>query len=78
MKTTTVSDKGWIVIPNDIRQKYKLKKGDKVNIVDYGGIIAVIPSSKDVINESAGMFKSEKSLLKLLLDNRKEDIEREK
>ncbi|MCL4384751.1 MAG: AbrB/MazE/SpoVT family DNA-binding domain-containing protein [Cyanobacteria bacterium] len=78
MKNVTVSDKGWIVIPNEIREKYNLKKGDKVNVVDYGGIIAIIPVSKDVIKESAGIFKSKKSLTKLLLESRKEEIEREK
>jgi len=78
MKTTTVSEKGWVVIPNEIREKYHIKKGDKVNIVDYGDIIAIIPASKDVIKDSAGIFKSKKSLTKSLMNNRKEEIEREK
>ena len=78
MKTTTVSEKGWVVIPNEIREKYNIKKGDKVNIVDYGDIIAIIPASKDVIRDSEGIFKSKKSLTKSLLSNRKEEIEREK
>jgi len=78
MKTTTVSEKGWVVIPNEIREKYNIKKGDKVNIVDYGDIIAIIPASKNVIKETEGIFKSKKSLTKSLMDNRKEEIEREK
>ena len=78
MKTTTVSEKGWVVIPNEIREKYNIKKGDKVNIIDYGNIIAIIPTSKDVIKDSVGIFKSKKSLTKALLDDRKEEIEREK
>ncbi len=78
MKTTTVSGKGWVVIPNEIREKYNIKKGDKVNIIDYGNIIAIVPTSKDVIKDSAGIFKSKKSLTKSLLDDRKEEIEREK
>ena len=78
MKTTTVSEKGWVVIPNEIRGKYNIKKGDKVNIIDYGNIIAIIPASKDVIKDSEGIFRSKKSLTKSLLDDRKEEIEREK
>jgi len=80
MKTTTVSEKGWVVIPNEIREKYNIKKGDKVNIIDYGNIIAIIPAPapKDVIKDSAGIFKSKKSLTKSLLDDRKKEIEREK
>ena len=68
MKTTTVSEKGWVVIPNEIREKYNIKKGDKVNIIDYGNIIAIIPTSKVVIKDSAGIFKSKKSLTKSLLE----------
>lgn len=78
MKTTTVSEKGWVVIPNEIREKYNIKKGDKVNIIDYGNIIAIIPTSRDAIKDSTGIFKSKKSLTKSLLDDRKEEIEREK
>ena len=78
MKTITVSEKGWVVIPNEIREKYNIKKGDKVNIIDYGNIIAIIPTSKDVIKDSAGIFNSKKSLTKSLIDDRNEEIEREK
>ncbi|GAG90357.1 unnamed protein product, partial [marine sediment metagenome] len=47
MKTSILSKKGWVVIPNDIRKRYRLGKGDKVNIIDYGGIISIVPASKD-------------------------------
>ena len=76
MKTTTVSEKGQILIPNKMREKYNIKKGDKVNIVDYGNVISIIPVSKDAIGVSAGILNSKKSLIKSLLEDRKVEIER--
>jgi len=76
MKTTTVSKKGRVLIPKVIREKYNIKKGDRVNIVDYGNVISLIPISKDGINTSAGIFNSKKSLTKLLLEDRKKEIGR--
>ncbi|MHA1263546.1 MAG: AbrB/MazE/SpoVT family DNA-binding domain-containing protein, partial [Candidatus Freyarchaeota archaeon] len=37
MPKATVSGKGWVVIPKEIREKYRLRKGDRVLFVDYGG-----------------------------------------
>jgi AbrB family looped-hinge helix DNA binding protein len=74
----TVSAKGWVVIPQDIREKYNLKKGDKVHFIDYGGVISIIPFSKNPIEEGAGLIKGKTSLVKALLKSRKEDQELEK
>ncbi len=40
MGTATVSKKGWVVIPQELRKRYGLEKGDQVHIIDYGGIDA--------------------------------------
>ena len=34
MITATVSEKGWIVIPKELRDKYGIKKGKKVGILE--------------------------------------------
>jgi len=73
MRSSTLSKKGLIVIPNEIRLKYGLKKGDKVNIIDYGGVISIIPQAKDAIKESEGLFKGGSSLTKALLSERDKD-----
>ena len=67
--------KGWVVIPQHIREKYKLKGGDKVDIVDYGGIISIIPIPGNPIKESAGILKDGTSLTKALLSERKKERE---
>ena len=78
MKTSTLSKKGWVVIPNDVRKRYNLKKGDKVNIIDYGGVISIIPVSKNPVKDTAGILKGKTSLTEALLKYRKEEKAREK
>jgi len=73
MDTSTLSAKGWVVIPQELRERYGLKKGDKVRFVEYGGVIAVVPISKTPVAESRGMLKGETSLVKALLKSRQED-----
>ncbi|NPV60366.1 MAG: AbrB/MazE/SpoVT family DNA-binding domain-containing protein [Actinobacteria bacterium] len=73
MNTSTISAKGWVVIPKELRERFGLKKGDKVHFVEYGGTIALVPLSKDAIKESAGMLKGDTSLLSALLKTRQED-----
>lgn len=75
MKASKLSEKGWVVIPNSIRKRYGLKKGDQVNIIDYGDIISIIPLSTDPIKESAGLLKGGSSLTKDLIEQRKRDKE---
>ena len=43
MPEATVSSKGWIVIPSEMRKKYDLQPGSKVSVVDYGGILFIVP-----------------------------------
>ncbi len=78
MTTATVSGKGWIVIPRELRERYGIKKGDKVHFVEYGGVIAVVPASKNAIRESEGMLKDDTSLLQALLAARQEDARKGK
>jgi AbrB family looped-hinge helix DNA binding protein len=75
--TLTVSNKGWIVIPAELRKKYHLTPGTEVVIVDYGGVLAIIPAMKDPINQSRGMLKNVPSLTEELLKERAAELERE-
>lgn len=76
MNTSTVSAKGWVVIPAELRERHGLKKGDKVRFVEYGGVIAVMPAFKHPVKESAGILKGEGSLLEALTKSRREDAGR--
>ena len=77
MATATVSAKGWVVIPQEIRKRYGLKKGDKVHMIDYGGVVALVPASRDPIAEGHGMLKGGPSLTKELLEERHWELEQE-
>ena len=72
-----ISEKGWVVIPAELRRKYALKPGSKVQIVDYGGILALVPTLTDPVKQAAGMLKGKKSLTRSLLAERREDRRRE-
>jgi len=77
MGAVTVSKKGWVVIPREIRERNGIKPGDKMIIVDYGGRIAIIPAMKDPIAESYGMLKGGPSMTKGLLEDRQWELEKE-
>ena len=49
MITATVSEKGWIVIPKELRDKYGIKKGKKVGILEGDGILTIWPIPDDPI-----------------------------
>jgi bifunctional DNA-binding transcriptional regulator/antitoxin component of YhaV-PrlF toxin-antitoxin module len=40
--------KGWLVILASSREKYGLKPGTNLQVVDYGGGLAIVPASKDL------------------------------
>lgn len=77
MPTVTVSAKGWVVIPAEYRKKHHLDPGSKVNVVEYGGVLAIIPAFDDPVRGARGILKSRKSLSKALLNERKKERKRE-
>ena len=78
MNTSTLSEKGWVVIPQEMRERYGLKKGDRVHVIDYGGVISIIPALEAPIKNSLGMLKGKTSLVKELAKSRRQDAERGK
>jgi len=79
MSIVTVSQKGWVVIPSDLRDKYHWKTGDRVKVVDYGGIISLVPVLDNPEDEGAGALKMPgRSLLRRLKRVRNEERRREK
>lgn len=78
MSVVTVSQKGWVVIPADLRKKYQWKTGDRVKVVDYGGVIALVPLLRNPENEGYGALKMRgRSLVRALQQERKAERRRE-
>ena len=78
MNTSTLSEKGWVVIPQELRERYGLKKGDRVHVIDYGGVISIVPAFEAPIKNSMGILKGKTSLVKELVKSRRQDAERGK
>ena len=78
MNTSIVSEKGWVVIPRELRNRYGLKKGDHVHVVDYGGVISIVPASESPVKSARGMLKDKTSLVKALIKSRQEEAARGK
>ena len=77
MYTVTVSTKGWVVIPKDLREKYRLKKGTRVQVVDYGNVLALVPLPDDPVEALHGMLEGGPSLTADLLAERAQERVRE-
>lgn len=57
MTTATISAKGWVVIPAELRRKYHLHSGTQVHVVDYGGVLALVPALQQPVRDALGMFE---------------------
>jgi len=49
----TVSQKGWVVIPAELRKKYNLHPGPEVSVVDYEGVLALVPTLAKPVRQAA-------------------------
>lgn len=77
MGTVKVSAKGWVVIPAALREKYRIEPGEHLRIVDYGGVLSLVPSTGEPVRESRGALKGKTSLTRALLRERRRERKRE-
>ena len=63
--------KGQIVIPAPIRKKYHIEPGMEMQVMEYGGIIYLIPPVEDPIKAACGLLPSKPSLSEKLLKERR-------
>jgi AbrB family looped-hinge helix DNA binding protein len=77
MDTVTVSAKGWVVIPKRLREKYGLVKGTRVQVVDCGDVLALLPLPSDPVEALHGMLEEGPSLTEELLAERARERSRE-
>lgn len=74
---TYATVKGQIVIPASLRRKYGIKNGTKIIITDIGDAIVLKPVTEQYLKNLQGSLKG-KGGLKMLLEERARDKEREK
>ena len=74
MATVKTLAKGQIVIPAKLRKKYRIRPGTKLQLLEYGGIIYLIPPVADAIKAAAGSLPPKPSLAKKLLRDRTKEF----
>ena len=74
----TISNKGWVVIPAELRKKYNLAPGTEVTLVDYGGVLTIVPVMADPIKKGRGLLKGQPSLTTVLKQDRELEKKRDK
>ncbi len=72
MSTVKVSSRGQMVIPVEIRKKHGIRVGDRIEILDFGDQIVMIPV-KDAIRDAKGWLHSDQSVLQMLREARNEE-----
>ena len=75
--TTTVTTRGQTVIPAEIRRRYGIDEGSRLEWIDDGRTIRVIPIPADPISALYGSAKGE-GLSDRLMEERARDRAREK
>ena len=73
MATVKTLAKSQIVIPAEIRKKYRIEPGTELQIMEYGGIVYLIPPVEDPIGTACGALPSKPSLAEKLLKDRKKE-----
>ncbi|MDZ7772582.1 MAG: AbrB/MazE/SpoVT family DNA-binding domain-containing protein [Balneolaceae bacterium] len=77
---TTMTQKGQIVIPAELRRKYDLKAGTTIHVEEENGKIVLKPVTAAYIRSLRGILKTpegEKSALDMLKEEREADRRRE-
>ncbi len=79
MPIVTVSQKGWVVIPAKLREKYRWKSGDQVQVVDYGGVVSLVPRLLNPEDQGFGVLGGPgRSLTRALAQERKREAQSER
>ena len=74
---TYATVKGQIVIPANLRKKYGIKNGTKIIVTDNGDSIILKPVTEQYLKNLQGSLKGMGGL-KVLVEERRKDKEREK
>lgn len=72
---TTVSTRGQVSIPAELRKKYNIEPDSQLEWIEEGNAIRVIPLPKDPIKAFRGAGQGRYSTEKLLKDRKKERLE---
>ena len=67
----TVSSKGQVVIPSDIRKKYDIEQGTKLKVMESDGLVILIPPVK--MESLCGTWEMDKKQIEKEIREGRED-----
>jgi AbrB family looped-hinge helix DNA binding protein len=70
-----VASKGLVTIPSTLRQKFGIRKGTRVSMIEEGTRIVLQPLTREYIRGLRGSLRSGPSALNYLFESRKHDRE---
>lgn len=73
----SISEKGQVVIPKELRDKYGITTDGEVMVTEVEGHIAVLPAPKDPIKALRGSVKFAQPVSDIIRDLRNEERQRE-
>lgn len=83
LTVTVTDDEGTITLPKEIRERFGIKKGQEIRIIDIGEdkirktlTLYVVPPG-DPIERVRGMFRGGPSMTEALLEDRRRELEHE-
>jgi len=77
MSLTSMSSKGQVVIPQDIREEHHLQPGTKFSVISRGEEIVLTPLQENIADQLFGKYKGA-GLVEDLLKERRRERQRER
>ncbi|MBI2874345.1 MAG: AbrB/MazE/SpoVT family DNA-binding domain-containing protein [Firmicutes bacterium] len=77
MTRVKVSPKGQIVIPSELRAKYKIQAGTELEVRESAGRLYLFPVLTDPVEQARGILKGGRSLTEAFLAGKVEAIKGE-
>jgi len=77
-RITTVSTKGQLVIPAEMRESLGIRPGSRIAVMLKESQIILEPVSEKLVEETRGLFRGKPSLSAALREERRKDRRREK
>ncbi|MBI9072304.1 MAG: AbrB/MazE/SpoVT family DNA-binding domain-containing protein [Melioribacteraceae bacterium] len=73
METAIVTTKGQVVIPSNIRKKFGIKSGTRIQFVEDKGKLVIIPITEQTIDLNLGILRTDGNLMKSYLTEKKKE-----
>lgn len=76
MQTVTTLAKSQIIIPAELRERYGIKPGIRLEIREAGDHLEIYTLPDDPVAAFRGSLKAEESLAEALIEEHRQDVER--